>query len=288
MSAAAPAYDRTAEDLGNIVLLEHLNVRQNDQRLATLFYVAGLGLTRDPYMQVSDVNMWVNCGRQQFHMPTGEPQRLRGAVGMVVPDLDALAARLAAVREKLAATKFSFTRRADEINATCPWGNRFRIHGPEARFGGMRLGIAYVELMVPLGTAAGIARFYRTLLLAPARLQRGDAGESAQVAVGANQRLVFRETRDSIPAYDGHHIAVYIANFSGPHAALARRGLVSEESDRWQYRFSHLVDPDSGAELFELEHEVRSLTHPLFARPLVNRNPAQTQLHYSAGRDAFW
>ena len=57
MNAAAPAYDRSAEDLGNIVLLEHVNFRQNDQRLATLFYVAGLGLTRDPYMHVSDVNM---------------------------------------------------------------------------------------------------------------------------------------------------------------------------------------------------------------------------------------
>ena len=288
MSAAAPAYDRTAEDLGNIVLLEHLNVRQNDQRLATLFYVAGLGLTRDPYMHVSDVNMWVNCGRQQFHMPTGEPQRLRGEVGVVVPDLDALAARLAGVRDKLAGTKFSFARAADEINATCPWGNRLRIHSPSDRFGGMRLGIAYLELAVPPGTAAGIARFYETVLLAPARVVREDAGECAQVCVGANQRLVFRETREAIPAYDGHHIAVYIADFSGPHAALARRGLVSEESDRWQYRFARLVDPDSGTELFELEHEVRSLTHPLFARPLVNRNPAQTQFHYSPGRDTFW
>ena len=288
MSAAAPRFDRSAEDLGNIVLLEHVNFRQNDQRLATLFYVAGLGLTRDPYMHVSDANMWVNCGRQQFHLPTGDPQRLRGVVGVVLQDAGAVLERLAAVRTKLAGTRFSFERAGDHIAATCPWGNRFRIHSPSERFGGMRLGIAYVELAVPHGTAAGIARFYETLLLAPARVERDGAGESAQVRAGANQRLVFRESRDAVPPYDGHHVAVYIANFSGPHAALAERGLVSEESDPWQYRFARLVDPDSGAVLFELEHEVRSLTHPLFARPLVNRNPAQSQRDYAPGRDSFW
>ena len=36
-----------------------------------------------------------------------------------------------------------------------------------------------------------------------------------------------------------------------------------------------------------LEHEVRSLTHPLYARSLVNRNPAQTNLAYVRGHDAF-
>jgi len=286
MSATAPEFDRSTEDLGNIVLLEHVNFRQNDQRLATLFYVAGLGLTRDPYMHVSDANMWVNCGRQQFHMPTGEPQRLRGVVGVVLPDLDGAAGRLAAVQGKLAATRFSFEHRGDRLEATCPWGNRFRIHSPSERFGGMRLGIPYLELEVPPGAAAGIARFYRTMLRAPAQLEQGAA--SARVRVGANQHLVFRETSAEPPAYDGHHIAVYIADFSGPHAALAGRGLIFEESDRWQYRFSRLVDPDSGQDLFELEHEVRSLTHPLYARPLVNRNPAQTQRDYAPGHDAFW
>lgn len=283
-----PNFDRSREDLGNIVLLEHVNFRQNDQRLATLFYVAGLGLTRDPYMHVGDANMWVNCGRQQFHMPTGEPQRLRGLVGVVVPDLDALVARLEGVRAKLEGTRFGFERKGDHVAATCPWGNRLRIHSPQARFGAMRLGIPYVEVEVPAGVAAGIARFYDKLLLAPARLERGDAGVSARVRAGPNQHLVYRETPDPAPAYDGHHIAIYLANFSAPHAALAQRGIVAEESDQWQYRFRRIVDPESGEPLFELEHEVRSLTHPLFARPLVNRNPAQSQGEYSPGRDVFW
>ena len=44
------AFDRTREDVSNIVHLEHVNVTQPDQGLATQFYVAGLGGTRDPFM----------------------------------------------------------------------------------------------------------------------------------------------------------------------------------------------------------------------------------------------
>src|SRR5215813_12058284 len=67
--ASMQQFDRTSEDLGNSIHLEHVNVTVPDQRLATLFYVAGLGLTRDPYLMVSDSNMWVNVGRSQFHLP---------------------------------------------------------------------------------------------------------------------------------------------------------------------------------------------------------------------------
>ena len=64
-------FDRASEDLGNAIHLEHVNVQVPDQRLAQLFYAAGLGLTRDPYLMVADTNMWINVGRSQFHLPTG-------------------------------------------------------------------------------------------------------------------------------------------------------------------------------------------------------------------------
>ena len=47
------SYDRAAEDLGNIVALEHVNVTVPDQQVATIFYVTGLGLTRDPFLNNS-------------------------------------------------------------------------------------------------------------------------------------------------------------------------------------------------------------------------------------------
>ena len=62
-------FDRAAEDLGNSIHLEHVNVQIPDQRLAALFYAAGVGLTRDPAMMVGDGNMWINVGRSQFHLP---------------------------------------------------------------------------------------------------------------------------------------------------------------------------------------------------------------------------
>src|ERR1700741_2614113 len=96
----APVYDRTVEDLGNVVALEHVNVRVPDQRLATIFYVSGLGLTRDPYLMTGIDNMWINVGRSQFHMPTGDPQVLRGHVGLVLPEREALLRRLARVRPR--------------------------------------------------------------------------------------------------------------------------------------------------------------------------------------------
>src|SRR5512134_3312838 len=104
-------YDRRAQDVGNIVALEHVNVRVPDQGLATLFYVVGLGFTRDPYLMVGIDNMWINVGQQQFHLPTGAPQVTPGHVTAVVPDLDGLRERLVAVESRLAGTRFAW--RAD-------------------------------------------------------------------------------------------------------------------------------------------------------------------------------
>lgn len=278
-------YDRSAEDVGNVVALDHLNVAVPDQRLATLFYCVGLGFTRDPYLMVGEDNMWVNVGRQQFHLPTRGTQVVRGLIGVVVPDLAALARRLESVREKLCGTRFAFEIAPEHVTARCPWGNELRCHAPHPRFGPVDLGIAYAQFAVRRGTAAGIARFYREVLGAPARL--APDGTHASVTVGPDQWLLFRETDAPLPPYDGHHVAIYVADFSGPHRFLERRGLVTEESDAHQYRFEALVDPRSGERLHELQHEVRSLKHPLWGRALVNRNPEQSNRGYRRGGDAW-
>src|ERR1700756_5225631 len=150
-------FDRAAEDLGNAIHLEHVNVTVPDQRLAMLFYVAGLGLTRDPYLMVSDTNMWINVGRSQFHLPSGVAQVLRGHTGIVISDRMALLDRLAAVAGKLNGTAFAYREHNDHVEATCPWGNRVRCYEPNAaRFGRITLGIPYVEFDVPVGPAQGI------------------------------------------------------------------------------------------------------------------------------------
>jgi hypothetical protein len=278
-------FDRAAEDLGNAIHLEHVNVTIPDQRIASLFYGAGLGLTRDPYLMVMDDNMWMNVGRSQFHLPSGKAQVLRGKTGIVIEGREDLLKRLATVKPKLADTKFNFTETNDYVEATCPWGNTIRLHEPDAaRFGRINLGIPYVEFDVPVGTAKGIAKFYREMIDVPAVVVNGD-GTTAKVTVGKNQNLLFRETDKPLPDYDEHHVQIYVVNFSGPHQRLGARGLVNREDNQYQYRFRDITDLDTGKHLFTIEHEVRCLTHPMFMRPLVNRNPAQTARNYSNGYD---
>jgi hypothetical protein len=234
---------------------------------------------------VSDSNMWVNVGRSQFHLPSGDAQVLRGVTGIVMPGRLALLARLSEVHDKLANTNFSFRVNKTFTEAICPWGNRFRVHEPNrGRWGRMRLGIAYVEFDVPVGTAKAIAAFYRTMIGAPAEVNEGDTA-IARVRVGEDQYFVFRETERAVPAFDEHHVQIYVADFSGPHRRLAERNLIHSEDNQYQYRFREIVDPDSGRHLFTIEHEVRSITHPLFMRPLVNRNPMQTNRNYAQGHD---
>ena len=278
-------FDRAAEDLGNIIGLEHVNVLVPDQRLATLFYISGLGLTRDPYLLTGVTNMWANVGRSQFHLPAGEAQVVRGRTGLVLPDRAALLQRLEMVKEPLAGTKFAFKAHNDYVEATCPWGNKVRCHAPAPKFGNMQLGMPYVEFDVPKGTADGIARFYREVMEGVADVVKEAGAKIACASVGQNQVLRFREASAAAPAYDGHHIQVYIVNFSRPHGRLKARGLVTEESNQYQYRFTDIVDLESGRLLFQIEHEVRCMTHPLCARPLVNRNPAQTNNAYAPGHE---
>jgi hypothetical protein len=280
------SYDRPSQDVGNSVHLEHVNVTIPSQHHATLFYIAGLGLTRDPYMMVSDDNMWVNVGRSQFHLPTGEAQVLRGHTGLVISGRQALLQRLGAVRGKLAGTRFDFTEHNDHVEATCPWGNRIRVHEPDAaRFGRITLGIPYVEFDVPPGAAKGIAAFYEEMIATPAQLL--EDGSVARVQVGNSQYLVFRETDRLLPEFDEHHVQIYVADFSGPYRRLKARNLVSCEDNKYQYRFRDIVDLETGRPLFAVEHEVRSVTHPAYLRPLVNRNPAQTARTYAPGHDAW-
>ena len=277
-------FDREKEDIGNIISFEHINVNIPDQRTATLFYVSGLGLTRDPYLVTSISNMWINIGRNQFHLPTGKPLMVRGTIGLVIPNRKALLNRLTAVNTELTKTKFSFVNKKSHVLVTCPWGNLFRIHTPSKRFGKTALGIAYIEFDAPKNTAVGIGTFYRDILGAKTRFNRSPQ-PTARIQVGNCQELIFRETQKQLRSFDGHHIQLYVADFSGPYKKLLERGLISEESNQYQYRFENIVCPSKNEILFKLDHEIRSLTHPLYARPLVNRNAEQTNSNFAAGHE---
>lgn len=272
-------YNRKIEDIGNILALEHVNLRVSDQTLATTFYVSGLGLTRDPYVDFGTFNVWINAGAQQFHLPTGKPQVLRGEIGLRVPDLDRLTQRLTRLASRLADTQFKASRDKGSLLVTCPWGNQIRCFSE----GEPQLGIPYIELLVEKSKLAGIARFYETIFSVPVKL----TASRLEVTVGVGQTLRFKAAR-KIPGYDGHHIAIYTPDFSGPYDLIKAQGQIMEESDQYQYRFTNIFDPLTGEVLYELEHEVRALGHPMFNRALVNRNSNQTFNRYQKGQDAFY
>jgi hypothetical protein len=284
--ATKPQFDRTVEDLGNVVELGHVNVTVPDQSKAIAYYLMGLGLTRDPYLMAGLENMWVNVGRGQFHLPSRDtPQVVRGTTALVMPDLEALLKRLGYAKKYLEGTKFSFKEAGDVVETTCPWGNKIRVHAPDPqRFGPLRVGMPYVELDVAAGTnLEGIARFYREILGGIAGVAKDERGPYAWANTSADSKVTYRETKKKLPPYDGHHIQITLADFSGPHKKLLERGLITEESDQHQYRFVDIVDVDTNKPLAQIEHETRSMRHPMFNRSYINRNPDMNNRNFVPG-----
>ena len=121
------SYNRSSESLGNILHMEHVNLMIPDQAPAILFYVTGLGFTRDPFLMTGLDNMWINIGRSQIHLPRRDPspQILRGRIGLVSPNLKATFQSLKMIKEPLSKTKFSFSRKKEFIDVSCPWGIKF-------------------------------------------------------------------------------------------------------------------------------------------------------------------
>jgi hypothetical protein len=285
--AAAP-FDRAVEDMGNIVNFGHINFRVAEPKLSFAFYVSGLGLTRDPYMMTGNDNMWINVGDSQFHLPTGKPTTAGVLTGLVIPDREALLARLARVKNELDGTRFSFAETNDGVDVVCPWGNGFRCHEPDRdRFGPFLLSLAYMESTVAKGAAKKIAAFYRDVMRARTAFGEEDGRAVARVSVGEGQQLIFRESEAPPTPCTEHHVQIYLADFSAPYRALVARGVISAESNQHQYNFNRIFDVEGGDIVFPLDHETRSMRHPMYGRPLVNRNTAQSNRAYSAGRDTF-
>ena len=201
---------------------------------------------------------------------------------------EALLERLASVAKKLEGTTFAFTEHNDHVEAICPWGNRMRCYEPDAaRFGRITLGIPYVEFDVPVGTAKAICAFYPEIMGMPAEFLNGDG----TVARGQGRQGPVSAVPRDRPARSRNSTAITCRSTSRispvPTARLLERDLISQEDNQYQYRFRDIVDLDSGKHLFTVEHEVRSATHPMFMRPLVNRNPAETNRTYAPGHEQW-
>jgi len=154
-------------------------------------------------------------------------------------------------------------------------------------------GINYIEFHVPRNTAALIAEFYDCVFDAPINVVTipnapNNTGTTTIAIIGfgslnpetgqTSQSLIFRETDDPIPSYDGHHVALYVGENQADYEAAFKR--VSGAGVVWvnprfsdkvtnltgakklkQFRFKDILDLKTGKKIFELEHEIRSIQH---------------------------
>ena len=144
------------------------------------------------------------------------------------------------------------------------------------------VGIRGVAFDVPAGAARKICKFYDVVFHAKTTLSKG----ACAVAIGFEQRLTFTDVAGDVPAYDGHHLAIYVNGdaWTATYDQLFVRGLLYNNPRFPQFTYDSLKDalehnefrirgfPDLDAVeghghpiIFELEHEIRNLRHPGFA-----------------------
>jgi len=297
-----------SQDVGNIVLFEHVNLEITDLTRAIIFYVEAVGLTRDPFKATGPLVTWINLGYQQFHLLTREGKEkgevILGHIGIIVPSIDHVLRSLKNadvkykgyhdyksnyhVVETVTSVPSPFLHDVSRyINITCPWGNTFRVYENNEKInykGG--LGLLYVEQLCKRGTAAKIGAFYHKYLGSPPTVVETteDGVDFVSVVVGPKQVLIYKETDQPIE-YSTYHFCIYIADFSGSYKKVAKDNLLytkhkfddkcdtlEQALQNSQFRINTIVDPDNVSDVvFAVEHEVRSLVHPAYLRPLVNK-----------------
>ena len=289
---------------GDVLLLDHLNLNHERGRhdLLRAFYFDVLGLTPDPRkadnLLLGSKGVWANAGITQFHLPEAErAQVFDGVVTLAARDLSTLTAirrRCEQPVEALLQSRFSWREQGEGLELSDPWGSRFRIVlDPEAYDErGSQPGdpspLVLSDLCVHVpgnASLAGIARFYETVLRAPALPEEQD---SVSVAVSPRQTLTFRRVdraagdphailetngRGEAVANDGPHVSVYVRDLEGCFRRAQELGLLfvntrfkrqafslDDALDQCMFRCLDIVDPlkPEDGPILRFEHEVRS------------------------------
>jgi hypothetical protein len=228
----------------------NLNVPSQEFILPFYFDLLGCGLdprkAANLKPEAPKKTIWANCGASQFHLPHGDiAQKIPGHIGLRYDSLEGLKSRLAdsegiqsyevdvdprsqrefvklvdkydnvfycRVGESVNTDKQQPIISADEIEE---WGEHATKYGrseSECR------GIDYVEFNCPAGSAEKIALFYESVFDATINCVDIEGGSKvAIIAFGAvdefgkaDQSILFRETIEDLPTYDGHHVAFYV------------------------------------------------------------------------------
>lgn len=267
----------TNPEIGGILHLDHINFEAPDHDMATVFFIHGLGLTRDPYRRADEQNMGINVGLQQFHLPRrGEKTPpFHGLVGMIVPDIAGIRERFEVLQElgKFKGTSYSWQEEDSSVLLTSPFGFRIRLHANDSVVFSKPLGIKYIEFPAPPGSASAIARFYDQVFRAPTMVCDTDGMPSAIVTAGPHQQIRFLERElDSYETFT-MHLSYHVTNYNQVRTILGEHGALKGTSRGEVFFFDKVFDPDNGETVLNLTNEVRSVYHPDFMRPLINRWP---------------
>jgi len=260
-----------------MVHFDHVNFETPDHDMATIFFMNGLGLTRDPYRRADERNMGVNVGLQQFHLPRRGKKTppFHGVIGVVHPDIPGVLERLKLLDQmgKFANTPYSLDDRGDFVSLTTPFGYKLNLHS-EGTLPFLRpLGIVYAEIPVPVGSAGSIGRFYFKVVGAPVSFEKKSEGFTSAVTAGAHQEIRFVERQ--LDDYDTHtmHISYHVTHYNNLRNQLREHGSLKGKGQREVFFFDKIYDPDTGENVFTINNEVRSVYHPDFMRVLINRWP---------------
>jgi len=264
-------------EIGSILHLEHFNFEGADRDMATIFFMDGLGLTRDPYHRIDETNMGVNIGMQQFHLPRrGATPPFHGQIGLVMPDLAGICIRLNRLTQmgKFDQTSYQLDRLDDlTLRVVSPFGIELKLHAAGSLSFLRQMGLAYVDIPVEPGKAERLQKYYQDFMVTPAVLCELEGEKSLVVTHGPYQYIRYRERKlDDYDLYN-FHIAYYVTNYNAYLDRVSELGSILGDGDGRLFFFDELFDPDTGEVILRFQQEVRSIYHPDFMRPLVNRWP---------------
>ena len=277
MTKKISSFGVTSPEIGRMLHMDHVNFETPDHEMATIFYMNGLGFTRDPYRRADEQNLGVNVGRQQFHLPKrGEyTPPFYGIVGLVVPDIGGIKQRLEVLNDlgKFEGTPYGWLEEGKAVLMTSPFGYRLRLHSYGTLEFTKPLGIAYVEVPAPLGKAARIGKFYEKIVGAPVQISAVGGTEAAIISAGPHQEIKFIERE--LDDYDTYtmHISYHVTHYNQLRQTLKEHGSLMGLGEGEAIFFNKIFDPDTGENLMTFQNEVRSVYHPDFMRPLINRWP---------------
>lgn len=264
-------------EVGGILHLEHFNFEVFEHDMVTIFFMNGLGFTRDPFKRADENNIGVNIGMQQFHLPRrGNPTPpFQGIVGLILPDLRMAVARLNRLERlgKFEGTLYALKMDRGVPLVTSPWGVRMRLHQAGSLPFLRPMGLPYVDIFVPPGKAEPIANFYRKVMEAPAEVQKRGKFRTTAVTMGAFQEVHFIEKNmDDYNLYN-FHIAYYVNRYNEIRARVDKQGSMVGNGTGQVFFFNDIFDPKTDRTIFRFQQEPRSVYHEDFMRPLVNRWP---------------